>query len=185
MYLDFHAHCNSGDPAEIRSFVENSEKNNTMTALSGGLHYGGHDYLPNEEVVKICKAYPQNLVPLAKIDLWDTPPDVSLIRKYVDMGVKGFKFIYPYYGYDHELYMPIYEELEKMGVPALFHTGNYRPKQCGYKVPSSDSGKYGAHPSGCHRPFFSKVESGHGTSGDSDVPFHCCGTGQASCQSLL
>ena len=133
MYLDFHAHCNSGDPAEIRTFVENSEKNNTMTALSGGLHYGGHDYLPNEEVVKICKAYPQNLVPLAKIDLWDTPPDVSLIRKYVDMGVKGFKFIYPYYGYDHELYMPIYEELEKLGVPALFHTGAYRPNSADIK----------------------------------------------------
>ena len=127
MYLDFHAHCNSDDPAELRAFVENSEKNNIMTALSGGLHYGGHDYLPNEEVVKICKAYPNNLVPLAKIDLWDSAPDVSLIRKYVDMGVKGFKFIYPYYTYDHEIYMPVYEEAEKLGLPVLFHTGVYRP----------------------------------------------------------
>jgi hypothetical protein len=50
MYLDFHAHCNSNDPAELRAFVENSEKNNIMTALSGGLHYGGHDYLPGEFV---------------------------------------------------------------------------------------------------------------------------------------
>ena len=133
MYLDFHAHCNSGDPSEVRAYVENSEKNNIMTALSGGLFYGGHDYLPNEEVVKICKAYPHNLVPLAKIDLWDTSPDVSLIRKYVDMGVKGFKFIYPYYGYDHELYMPVYEELEKLGVPALFHTGAYRPNSADIK----------------------------------------------------
>ena len=133
MYLDFHAHCNSGDPSEVRAYVENSEKNNIMTALSGGLFYGGHDYLPNEEVVKICKAYPGNLVPLAKIDLWDSPPDVSLIRKYVDMGVRGFKFIYPYYGYDHELYMPVYEELEKLGVPALFHTGAYRPNSADIK----------------------------------------------------
>ena len=81
MYLDIHAHCNSGDPQEIRQFVENSEKNNIMTALSGGLRYGGHDYLPNEEVIKICREYPQNLIPLAKIDLWDTPPDTAELRR--------------------------------------------------------------------------------------------------------
>ncbi|MBR2910825.1 MAG: amidohydrolase family protein [Lentisphaeria bacterium] len=127
MNLDIHAHCNSGDPADVRAFVENSEKNDTMTALSGGLHYGGHDYLPNEEVIKLCKEYPKNLVPLVKIDLWDTAPDVSLVRKYADMGAKGFKFIYPYYGYDHESYLPLYEEIQKIGLPVLFHTGAYRP----------------------------------------------------------
>ena len=127
MNLDIHAHCNSGDPAEVRAFVENSEKNDTMTALSGGLHYGGHDYLPNEEVIKLCSKYPTNFVPLVKIDLWDTLPDVSLVRKYADMGAKGFKFIYPYYGYDHESYLPVYEEIQKIGLPVLFHTGAYRP----------------------------------------------------------
>ena len=127
MYLDFHAHCNSGDPADVLAYVRNCEKNNTMAALSGGLHYGGHDYLPNEEVVKICRQYPHNLVPLAKIDLWDTPPDPAELHHYADMGVRGFKFIYPYYGYDHDSYLPIYEELEKIGLPALFHTGEYRP----------------------------------------------------------
>ena len=133
MYLDIHTHCNSGDPQEIRQFVENSEKNNIMTALSGGLRYGGHDYLPNEEVIKICREYPQNLIPLAKIDLWDTPPDTAELRRYVDLGVRGFKFIYPYYGYDHEMYLPVYEEMEKLGVPALFHTGAYRPNSADVK----------------------------------------------------
>ena len=27
MNLDIHVHCNSGDPEEVRIFVENSEKN--------------------------------------------------------------------------------------------------------------------------------------------------------------
>ena len=127
MNLDLHSHCNSGDPAEVLEFVRNSEKNDTVTALSGGLHYGGHDYLPNEEVIALCKKYPQTLVPLVKIDLWDTDPDVSLVRKYADMGAKGFKFIYPFHGYDHDSYLPVYEEIEKIGLPVLFHTGAYRP----------------------------------------------------------
>lgn len=133
MYLDFHAHCDSGDPAEIRKYVENCEKNDTMTALSGGLRYGGHDYLPNEEVMRICREYPHDLVPLVKIDLWDTPPDPAEIRHYAELGAKGFKFIYPYYGYDHESYLPVYEELEKIGLPALFHTGVFRPNSADVK----------------------------------------------------
>ncbi len=133
MYLDFHAHCNSGDPSLVRSYVENCEKNDTLAALSGGLHYGGHDYLPNEEVIRICREYPHNLVPLAKLDLWDTPPDPAELRRLADLGARGGKFIYPYYGYDHESYMPVYEELERLGLPALFHTGEYRPNSADVK----------------------------------------------------
>ncbi len=129
MHLDFHAHCNSDDKDLVKAYVENCEKNETIAALSGGLRYGGHDFVPNEGVIEICRQYPHNLVPLAKIDLWDTAPDVSELRRYVDMGVKGFKFIYPYYEYDHDLYMPVYEECEKLGVPVLFHTGDYRPNE--------------------------------------------------------
>ncbi len=67
------------------------------------------------------------LVPLAKIDLWDIPPDPAEARRYADMGVKGFKFIYPYYEYDHDSYLALYEEIEKLGFPVLFHTGDYAP----------------------------------------------------------
>ncbi len=129
MRLDFHVHFNSDDKELIRTYVDNCEKNETIAAIVGGLHYGGHDYLPNEEVIKLCKEYSPWLVPLVKIDLWDTTPDLSEIRKYADMGAKGFKFIYPYYEYDHESYFPVYGEIEKLGMPVLFHTGNYRPSE--------------------------------------------------------
>lgn len=127
MHLDIHAHCNTADPALLRKYAENCKKNETMAALSGGLHYGGHDYVPNEDVVKICKEYSEVFLPLAKIDLTDTPPDPAEVRRYADMGVKGFKFIYPYYEYDHDSYLPLYDEIEKLGLPVLFHTGDYAP----------------------------------------------------------
>ena len=55
----------------------------------------------------------------------------------MEMGAKGFKCIYPYYEYDHDLYMPVYEAAEKCGTPVLFHTGNFRPSEADilYKRP--------------------------------------------------
>lgn len=129
MKIDFHAHCDTSDPAKVREFVQTYEARNTIACLVGGSLYGGYDMVPNEEVIKICAQYPDRLIPLAKIDLLDTAPDIGQLHYYAEKGVKGFKFINPYYEYDHDLYMPIYEEAEKIGLPTLFHTGNYRPNE--------------------------------------------------------
>ena len=94
--------------------------------FSGGLRYGGHDFLPNDEVIAICRKYPDCFVPLAKLDLWETA-DPAEVYHYAEKGVKGFKCIYPWYEYDHDIYMPVYEAAAKCGLPLLFHTGNYRP----------------------------------------------------------
>lgn len=124
--LDFHVHCDSNNPVKLDILANACRQHNTIAALSGGLRYGGHDFLPNEEVVEICKRYPDCFLPLAKLDLWETAsPDE--VYKYAEMGVRGFKCIYPYYEYDHDIYMPVYEAAEKCGLPLLFHTGNYRP----------------------------------------------------------
>lgn len=124
--LDLHVHCDSNDPGKLDILANECRRHETIIALSGGLRYGGHDYLPNEEVIEICKRYPDCFLPLAKLDLWETAsPDE--VYKYAEMGVRGFKCIYPYYEYDHDIYMPVYEAAEKCGLPLLFHTGNYRP----------------------------------------------------------
>ena len=127
MFIDFHSHCDVSDPDKIREFVQTYEKHDTVACLSGGLFYGGHDMVPNEEVIRICNQYPGRLYPLAKITLWDKAPDPGELHFYAEKGVKGFKFIYPYYEYDHDLYMDLYAEIEKMNLPVLFHTGKYRP----------------------------------------------------------
>lgn len=124
--FDFHFHCNSGAAEDVAKVLELCKKLDTVVALSGGLRYGGHDFLPNEQVLELCKKNPDWFVPLAKFDLWDKV-EVDLIYRWKEAGFKGIKFIYPYYEYDHDLYMPVYEACEKVGFPVLFHTGNYRP----------------------------------------------------------
>ena len=68
-YIDMHVHCNSGDKALLDTLAQTARDNETILALSGGLRYGGHDYLPNETVIEICKQYPDCFIPLAKLDL--------------------------------------------------------------------------------------------------------------------
>ena len=129
MKIDFHCHCDVSDPEKIKAFVRAYEERDVIACMVGGRFYGGHDMVPNEEVIEICARYPGRLYPLAKIDLWSQAPDPAELHYFAEKGVKGFKFIYPYYEYDHDLYMPIYEEAEKIGLPVLFHTGRYRPSQ--------------------------------------------------------
>lgn len=124
--LDIHVHCDSNDPEKLDIIAAECRRLQTIIAFSGGPGYGGFDYVPNEEVVEICKRYPDCFLPLAKLTLWDTA-SADEVYKYAEMGVRGFKCIYPYYEYDHDIYMPLYEAAEKCGLPILFHTGNYRP----------------------------------------------------------
>ena len=72
--IDFHSHCDSGDPEHIRHFVDVYEERDVVACLSGGLFYGGHDMLPNEEVIKLCAKFPGRILPIAKITLWNSPP---------------------------------------------------------------------------------------------------------------
>ena len=127
MKIDFHCHCDVGDPDSVAKFVQAYEEHDVIACLVGGIMYGEREMVPNEEVIRICAQYPGRLYPLAKIELWDKAPDPAELHFYAERGVKGFKFIYPYHEYDHDLYMPIYEEAEKIGLPVLFHTGDYRP----------------------------------------------------------
>ena len=126
MIVDFHSHFDIDDPEKIRKFVRVYEERDTVACIVGG-EYGGHDMVPNDEVIRLCRQYPGRLYPMANIRLGEKAPPLSELRRYADLGVKGFKFIYPWYEYDHDEYMPVYEEAEKIGLPVLFHTGHYRP----------------------------------------------------------
>ena len=124
--LDLHVHCDVADPAAVAAFAALAEAENTLVGLSGGARYGAIDFVPNDGVLKIAREYPEVFIPLAKVDLWDAPGDPETIRRFAGEGFRALKCIYPYYEYDHDYYMPLYQAAAECGLPILFHTGNFR-----------------------------------------------------------
>jgi hypothetical protein len=86
----------------------------------------GHPALSNEEIAEAAAAHPDVLIPFGSIDPARGVAGVRAARRLVcDHGVRGFKFhpsIQAFEPNDRRVY-PLYEELQSLGVPALFHTG--------------------------------------------------------------
>jgi uncharacterized protein len=81
----------------------------------------------NEEVSRLAAEYSDVVIPFASIDPHRQRAAAADARHLIeDLGVKGFKFhpnVQAFYPNDRTFY-PIYEVLEELGVPALFHTGH-------------------------------------------------------------
>ena len=89
-------------------------------------HALGHPPIPNEEIADDCAAHPDVLIPFASIDPWRGRTAVRQARRLVaDYGVRGFKFHPSLQAFspDDRMAYPLYEAIEELGVPALFHTG--------------------------------------------------------------
>jgi predicted TIM-barrel fold metal-dependent hydrolase len=82
--------------------------------------------VPNEEVAEAARRHPDVLIPFASIDPAKGEEGARQARRLVDEhGVKGFKFhpnVQEFYPNDHAAYV-LYEAIEELGVPAVFHTG--------------------------------------------------------------
>lgn len=89
-------------------------------------HATGTPPVPNEEVAEGCAAHSDALIPFASIDPWRGKAGVREARRLVEgYGVRGFKFhpsIQAFFPNDRMAY-PLYEAIEELGVPALFHSG--------------------------------------------------------------
>lgn len=89
-------------------------------------HALGHPPIPNEEVAEDCAAHPDVLIPFASLDPWRGRAAVREARRLVEeYGVRGFKFHPSLQAFspDDRMAYPLYEAIEELGVPALFHTG--------------------------------------------------------------
>ena len=128
MKIDVHTHINSTDPEQLENFVKTCEKSGTIACICSAGPRSDHEYPENDDTLKAAKQYPEFLIPFAFVDLWDKI-DADIIDNFAEQGFKGLKCITPYYPYDHDLYMTVYEKAEKLKLPVLFHTGAFRPNK--------------------------------------------------------
>ena len=86
----------------------------------------GQPTLSNEEIAEAAAEHPDVLVPFGSIDPARGVAGVRSARRLVtEHGVRGFKFHPSLQGFvpNDRAHYPLYAELESLGVPALFHTG--------------------------------------------------------------
>ncbi|HOZ46072.1 MAG TPA: amidohydrolase family protein [Candidatus Hydrogenedentes bacterium] len=81
-----------------------------------------------EEVLDICRQYPDRLIPFCNIDpryLTNSPQAdfSSLLEAYKDLGCKGMGECIPNLPFDHPLCMNLFTHVEKAGLPLTFHIG--------------------------------------------------------------
>jgi uncharacterized protein len=86
----------------------------------------GHPTLSNEEIAQAAAEHTDVLIPFGSIDPARGGAGIRAARRLVtEHGVRGFKFhpsIQAFEPNDRRHY-PLWAELEALGVPALFHTG--------------------------------------------------------------
>lgn len=86
----------------------------------------GHEPNSIEEIAEGAARNNDVLIPFGSVDPLQVPKAVERAKQLVEeFGVKGFKFHPSLQGFDpsDEKYYPIYEAIQELGVPALFHTG--------------------------------------------------------------
>ncbi|WP_328995103.1 amidohydrolase family protein [Kribbella sp. NBC_01245] len=89
-------------------------------------HAMGHPRIGNEEIAASCAEYPDVLIPFASVDPWKGQAGAREVRRLVESyGVRGFKFHPGLQGFapNDRMAYPMYEVIQELGVPALFHTG--------------------------------------------------------------
>ncbi|MET7320564.1 amidohydrolase family protein [Streptomyces sp. NPDC005549] len=89
-------------------------------------HATGHPRIANEEIAESCAAHADVLVPFASVDPHKGRAGLREARRLVEEhGVRGFKFHPSIQAFspDDRMAYPLYEAIEELGVPALFHTG--------------------------------------------------------------
>ncbi len=86
----------------------------------------GHPALSSEEIADRAAAHPDVLIPFGSVDPLAPAEAVRRARRLVaEHGVRGFKFHPSVQGFtpNDPMVYPLYEAIEELGVPALFHTG--------------------------------------------------------------
>jgi predicted TIM-barrel fold metal-dependent hydrolase len=88
--------------------------------------FTGHQALSSEEIVDKAAAYSDVLIPFGSVDPLRGALAVEQARRLVtEHGARGFKFHPSLQGFapNDPSFYPLWSQIESLGVPALFHTG--------------------------------------------------------------
>jgi uncharacterized protein len=78
-------------------------------------------HVDNDTILAAAKNYPGHIIPFAFVELGKhTPADVD---RFATQGYRGFKITNPRASYDDPRFFPLYERMERTGMPLLAHTG--------------------------------------------------------------
>jgi predicted TIM-barrel fold metal-dependent hydrolase len=141
---DGHGHCALDDELlEASAAYFRSTENRTPTVADIAAHYRargiaavvftvdaagatGHPALSSEKIAEEAAAHADVLIPFGSVDPASGDDAIRQARRLVtEYGVRGFKFHPSLQGFepDDTAYYPLYDTLQELGVPALFHTG--------------------------------------------------------------
>jgi predicted TIM-barrel fold metal-dependent hydrolase len=119
MIIDFHAHYpQQPDFAERLVELLPQAGIDRICLCSAGASFG---HAPNEVILKAAQKYPDQIIAFALVELGKDGPD--RVDEYASQGYRAFKTTNPRSHYDSEEYFPVFEHMERTGLPLLAHTG--------------------------------------------------------------
>ena len=126
--INIHTHLRLKDDLPAR--VANWRKWNLRKVVCLSVHdrwsVGG--YCVNRDFPAIMKRHPDIIIGFAAVNLVAGQIEKpGAIDRFKEQGYAGLKFEDNSYPYNHDIYWPLYERAEKLGLPILFHTGFLAP----------------------------------------------------------
>ena len=112
--IDSHQHYRD-DPAYLDTLVKIYGARNAMACVLTPIR-------ALEIVRKAAAAHPEVVIPYGYVNV-DDPEARTQIDRFGKAGFKGVKMHRPKHNWDDFGYFPLYEQMQRLGLVALFHTG--------------------------------------------------------------
>jgi len=123
--IDAHRHLfNHEKPEEVlRQMDRHGIARSILMPMPGSLDFLNASMFGNAEVFAFLKARPDRLSSAVYLDLRE-PGAAEELRRYAGLGAVAVK-LWPPIGFfpDRPEYYPVYEEIERLGLPVMIHTG--------------------------------------------------------------
>jgi len=112
MRIDAHVHGDPNNCKNPKAYIESCRKRGIDAIIL---------IEPLERCLEAVKKFGDFVIPVARVNM--DAAGAKEVEDCIKAGCKGVKFIRPAAPYGDERYWPMYQKLEELGAPAVFHTG--------------------------------------------------------------